>query len=224
VRRSLPHCYVAAVLGTLRRLGLDRLLSQSGRHPKQEVILCLAMIVVRPIAPVYKLATGQLLDGETATCSLGQVLGGGRPREAEAHLVQGIKPADLDFTTALRAPAIRKLVEAGDLQVSFDDRKLAEITWPDYPNERLVVYRNPVLAGERTRKRGELLDALDDIERKLRDIQTRVRPDNKPLRGQDAIGIAVGRVRQADEINQAAGVRELALQVGNVTLIRAPRG
>jgi hypothetical protein len=81
VRRSLPHCYVAAVLGTLRRLGLDRLLSQSGRHPKQEVILCLAMIVVRLIAPVYKLATGQLLDGETATCSLGQVLGGGRPRD-----------------------------------------------------------------------------------------------------------------------------------------------
>jgi hypothetical protein len=138
--------------------------------------------------------------------------------------LQGIKPADLDFTTALHAPAIRKLVEAGDLQVSFDDRKLAEITSPDCPNERLVVYRNPVLAGERTRKRGELLDALDDIERKLRDIQTRVRPDNKPLRGQDAIGIAVGRVRQADEINQAAGVRELALQVGNVTLIRAPRG
>jgi hypothetical protein len=90
--------------------------------------------------------------------------------------------------------AIRKLVEAGDLQVSLDDRKLAEITWPDYPNERLVVYRNPVLAGERTRRRGELLDALDDIEQKLRDIQTRVRPDNKPLRGQDAIGIAVGRV------------------------------
>jgi Transposase DDE domain len=98
-----------------------------------------------------------------------------------------IKPADLDFITTLRAPAIRKLVETGDLQLAlFDDRNLAEITSPDYPNERLVVCRHPVLADER-----ELLDA---IERKLRDIQTRVRCDNKPLRGQDAIAIAVGSV------------------------------
>jgi len=103
-----------------------------------------------------------------------------------------IKPAGLDFITALRAPAIRKLVDAGQLQLSlFDDRDLAEISAPDYPGERLIVCRNPLLADERARKRRELLDAT---ERKLHDVQSRVRRANKPLRGQDAIGVAVGKV------------------------------
>src|SRR5262245_48513939 len=45
--RSLPHGHVAAALGRLRRLGVDRLLSQGGRQPRREVELCLAMIVAR---------------------------------------------------------------------------------------------------------------------------------------------------------------------------------
>ena len=44
---SLPHGHVAAALGALRKLGLDRLLSQGGRQPKREVALCIAMIVAR---------------------------------------------------------------------------------------------------------------------------------------------------------------------------------
>jgi len=120
------------------------------------------------------------------------VLVGDRGMITEARLERTIKPAGLDFITALRAPAIRKLVEAGELQLSlFDDLDLAEIRSPDYPGERLVVCRNPLLAEERTRKRRELLDAT---EQKLCDIQSRVRRDNKPLRGQDAIGVAVGKV------------------------------
>jgi hypothetical protein len=71
----------------------------------------------------------------------------------------------------------------------FDKRDLAEITSPDYPGERLMVCRNPLLADERARKRGELLDAT---ERKLHGIQARVRRDKKPLRGKDKIGLAVG--------------------------------
>jgi len=120
------------------------------------------------------------------------VLVGDRGMITEARLERTIKPAGLDFITALRAPAIRKLVEAGELQLSlFDDLDLAEIRSPDYPGERLVVCRKPLLAEERTRKRRELLDAT---EQKLCDIQSRVRRDNKPLRGQDAIGVAVGKV------------------------------
>jgi transposase len=120
------------------------------------------------------------------------VLVGDRGMITEARLKQTIKPAALDFITALRAPAIRKLVEAGDLQLSlFDDRDLAEITSPEYPDERLVVCRNPLLADERARKRRELLDAT---EHKLGKIQTRVRRAKRPLRGQDAIGIAVGKM------------------------------
>jgi transposase len=120
------------------------------------------------------------------------VLIGDRGMITQTRLEQTIKPAGLDFITALRAQAIRKLVEAGELQPTlFDDRDLAEICSPDYPGERLVVCHNPLLADERARKRRELLDAT---EQKLRDIQDRVRRDSKPLHGKDAIGVAVGKV------------------------------
>jgi len=110
----------------------------------------------------------------------------------EARIRQDVKPAGLDFITALRAPAIRKLVDAGELQLSlFDDRDLAEITSLDYPGERLVVCRNPLLAAERARKRRELLAATEE---KLRKIQARVRRAKRSLRGRDAIGIAVGKI------------------------------
>jgi hypothetical protein len=66
----------------------------------------------------------------------------------------------LGWITALRAPAIKKLVVAGVLQPTlFDEQDLAEISHPDYPDERLVACRNPLLAAERTRKRDQLLDA-----------------------------------------------------------------
>jgi transposase len=120
------------------------------------------------------------------------VLVGDRGMITEARIRETVKPADLDFITALRAPAIRKLVDAGELQLSlFDDRDLAEITASDYPGERLVVCRNPLLAEERARKRRELLAATEE---KLRQIQARVRRAKRSLRGRDAIGIAVGKI------------------------------
>src|ERR1700704_3909636 len=85
MRRSLPHGHVAAALGTLRKLGLDRLLSQGGRQPADEVALCVAMILARLIEPASKLATARLLDEETATCSLGQVLGLGAVDEQQLY-------------------------------------------------------------------------------------------------------------------------------------------
>jgi hypothetical protein len=307
--RSLPHGHVAAALGTLRKLGLDRILSQGGRQPRREVALCIAMIVARLIDPASKLATARGLDEETATCSLGQVLDLGMVDEQELyealdwlvgqqeriertlarrHLEHGtlvlydvtstyfegrtcplakrgygrdgkrnklqivfglmctaegcpvavevfegnvgdpstlpsqisklkqrfdldrvvligdrgmitaarieetVKPAGLNFITALRAPAIRGLAEAGTIQLSlFDQRDLAEISSPDYPGERLVACRNPLLADERARKRRELLDAT---EQELLDIQARVRRVKRRLRGQDKIALAVGAI------------------------------
>src|ERR1700716_3786631 len=120
------------------------------------------------------------------------VLVGDRGMITEARIRETVKPAGLDFITALRAPAIRKLVDAGELQLSlFDDRDLAEVTSLDYPGERLVACRNPLLAEERARKRRELLAATEE---KLRKIQARVRRAKRSLRGRDAIGIAVGKV------------------------------
>jgi hypothetical protein len=120
------------------------------------------------------------------------VLIGDRGMITEARIKETVKPAGLNFITALRAPAVRSLAEAGTLQLSlFDERDLAEVSSPDYPGERLIVCRNPLLADERTRKRCELLDATAQD---LLDIQTRVRRTKRPLRGKDKIALAVGAV------------------------------
>jgi transposase len=306
IKRSLPHGHVAAVLGTLRSIGLDQLLGPSGNRCCDLVV---AMIVARLIAPVSKLATAKALDPATAASSLGSVLGLGEVDEdelytaldwlierqpqieaalARRHLTNGtlvlydvsssylegrccplaqrgynrdrkrgklqivygllcapdgcpvaievfegstgdpmtlaaqiekvkqrfnlshvvlvgdrgmitqaridedIKPAKLDWITALRAPAIKALLDAGAFQLSlFDERDLASITSADYPGERLIVCRNPELAVARRRKREDLLAAT---ERELSAIRTAVRRAREPLRGQAEIALKVGAV------------------------------
>jgi hypothetical protein len=93
------------------------------------------------------------------------VMVGDRGLLTEARISETLRPAGLDWITALRAPAIQALAaEGGPLQLSlFDDRDLAEITSPAYPGERLVVCRNPLLAAERSRKRDELHTLLADL-------------------------------------------------------------
>jgi transposase len=95
------------------------------------------------------------------------------------------------WITALRAPAIKKLMtEDGPLQMSlFDQQNLAEITSPDYPGERLVACRNPALAADRARTRGELLAATEKL---LAAIIARVQAGR--LTGAGAIGVEVGKV------------------------------
>jgi len=80
--RSLPHGHVAAVLGTLFRTGLDRIISS---EKSRELSLILAMIVARVIDPGSKLAAARGLDPETATTSLGEVLGLGPVGEDELY-------------------------------------------------------------------------------------------------------------------------------------------
>ena len=307
ILRSLPHGHVAAALGKLHKLGLDRLLSQGGRQSCREVALCTAMIVARLIDPASKLATARGLDDDTASTSLGQVLDLGEVDERElyatldwlvgqqariekslarrhlhdgtlvlydvtssyfegrtcplakrgynrdrkrgklqivigllctaegcpiavevfegnvgdpstvaaqvdklkqqfglnrvvlvgdrgmltqARIEETVKPAGLNFITSLRAPAIQSLVQTGALQPSlFDERDLAEITSPDFPGERLVACRNPLLTDERTRKRNALLDAT---EKDLLKLQERVRRTKRALRGKDKIALKVG--------------------------------
>jgi hypothetical protein len=108
------------------------------------------------------------------------VLVGDRGMITSARIEQDLKPAGLDWITALRAPAIQALAaDGGPLQLSlFDQRDLAEITSPDYPGERLVVCRNPDLAAERARKRAALLAAT---ERDLAKIQANPRTGRAKL-------------------------------------------
>jgi hypothetical protein len=115
----------------------------------------------------------------------------------------------LGWITALRAPAIKKLVVAGVLQPTlFDEQDLAEITHPDYPGERLVACRNPLLATERGRKRGELLDATQTL---LDQITARVAAGT--LTGTDQIGIAVGEV-----LNKYKVGKHFHIQIGHTSL------
>jgi hypothetical protein len=120
------------------------------------------------------------------------VLVGDRGMITQARITEDIKSAGLDWISSLRAPAIRELVEGGVLQLSlFDQRDMASITAPDFPDERLVVCRNPDLAAQRTRKREDLLAAT---ERDLAPIQAAVARKRDPLRGTAEIALAVGKV------------------------------
>ncbi len=314
ILRSLPHGHVAAALGTLRAIGLDRVLGPPGNRRRDLVI---AMVVSRLIAPGSKLATARGLDPATAASSLGEVLGlravdedelygaldwlferqpaiekslarkhladgvlvlydvtssylegrccalakrgynrdgkkgklqivygllcaadgcpvavevfdgdtadpktltaqiaklkdrfgltrvalvGDRGMITQARLDEEIKPAGLDWITALRAPAIRELLDAGAFQLDlFDERDMASITSPDYPGERLMVCRNPELARLRARKREDLLNAT---ERHLAPIRAAVRRARNPLRGKTAIALKVGRRAQQAQDGQ----------------------
>jgi hypothetical protein len=101
------------------------------------------------------------------------------------------RPDGYGWITALRAPAIRKLMAGGGpLQMSlFDQQNLAEITSPDYPGERLIACRNPVLAADRARTREELLAATEKL---LAPIIARVQAGR--LAGAGEIGVAAGKV------------------------------
>jgi hypothetical protein len=101
------------------------------------------------------------------------------------------RPDPYGWITALRAPAIRKLMaDDGPLQLSlFDQQDLAEITSPDFPGERLIACRNPVLAADRARTREELLAATEKL---LAPLLARVQAGR--LHGAGEIGVEVGKV------------------------------
>ena len=101
------------------------------------------------------------------------------------------RPDAYGWITALRAPAIKKLMAGdGPLQLSlFDEQDLAEITSPDFPGERLVACRNPVLAADRARVREDLLAATEKL---LAPLLARVQAGK--LAGAGPIGVEVGKV------------------------------
>jgi hypothetical protein len=307
ITRSLPHGQVAAVLGTARRLGIEELIDPASSRQRDLVV---AMLIAAVIGPGSKLAFARGLRAETATSSLGEVLGVASCDEddlyaamdwvlarkdgienalAARHLADGtlvlydvssaafegrtcplgaighardgvtgrlqivygllcspagipiaievfkgntadpktlaaqieklktrfglsrvalvgdrgmltsaridteLRPAHLDWISALRAPQIKALVEAGAIQLSlFDSQDLFEVTHPDYPGERLVCCHNPALAEERARKRDELLTATEE---ELAKIAAATRRARRPLRGKDKIALRVGKVR-----------------------------
>jgi transposase len=121
------------------------------------------------------------------------VIIGDRGMLTDARIREEFKGVEgLDWISALRGPAIRKLLEEQHFTMSlFDERDLAEITSPEYPGERLMVCRNPLLAQDRRRTREELLRATEKL---LEPIAKATRRKRKPLRGKKDIGLRVGKV------------------------------
>jgi hypothetical protein len=125
---------------------------------------------------------------------------GDRGMLTNARLNEDVIPAELDFITALRAPQIKALVDSDALQLSlFDQMDLAEITSPDYPGQRLVACKNPLLAAERARKRQELLAST---EADLEIIATACRREKRPLLGRDKIALRVGKVLNRHKVGK----------------------
>jgi hypothetical protein len=113
-----------------------------------------------------------------------------RGMATKANLAALAADPGIGWITALKAPQLKKLVKEGSLQLSlFDEQSLGEITSGDYPGERLVVCRNPLVAAERARKRDDLLQATEAA---LAPIKERV--DAGTLAGAAAIALAVGEV------------------------------
>ena len=141
------------------------------------------------------------------------VLVGDRGMITQARITEDIKSAGLDWISSLRAPAIKTLVESGALQSAVrSTRHRLPSPRPEqeeFPDERLVVCRDPDLAAERTRKREELLAAT---ERDLTRIQAAVARKRDPLRGTAAIAIALGKV-----INKHKMAKHLDLDIADAT-------
>ena len=134
-----------------------------------------------------------------------------------ARTRQVLKPEGMDWVSSLRAPQIARLAqEHGPFQPSlFDERNLLELTSQHFPGGRLVVCRNPLLAEERARKRLALLAATEADLAKIVAATQRAR---KPLRGQAAIALRVGRVveRVVERFHMA---KQFELTITETTLV-----
>lgn len=178
----------------LARLGYSR----DGRRGTLQIIY--GLLCDKPGRPVaVEVFSGELHDDKTLPAQIDKlktrfglktmIVVSDRGIVTKANLELMRDTDGVGWITALKAPQIKKLVAVGALQLSlFDEHNLAEISAPDdFPGERLVVCRNPLVAAERARKRSDLLQAT---QRGLAEIQQRVQ--HSTLRGADQIGLAVG--------------------------------
>jgi hypothetical protein len=169
------------------------------RSNPQIVFGVLADVQGCPVA--VEVFEGNTADPKTVAAQIGKlrerfglkevVLVGDRGMLTQARIEEELRPQQgLEWITALRSVQIQKLVGDGALQLSlFDQTDLAEITHPDYPGERLVVCRNPLLAAERERKRADIMAAA---EKKLDAIAAATRRTRRPLRDPARINYRIG--------------------------------
>lgn len=139
------------------------------------------------------------------------VLVGDRGMITQARIEALKQAGGIEWITALRAPAIKGLVEKQAFQPSlFDQVNLAEITHGDYPGERLVVCKNPELGADRARSREELLTATEKL---LKEIEAATLREKRKLAGKDKIGVRVGKV-----INKYKVAKHFTIKIGEGSL------
>ena len=172
--------------------------NREGRRGKRQIWGLMTDEEGRPIAvEVFPGNTGDPSTVEAQVDKLKErfglgrvVLAGDRGMLTQARIERLKAVGGIDWVSALRAPAIRRLAEQGSLQLSlFDEQDLAEIVSPDFPGERLIVCRNPFLAENRARTRQELLEAT---EKRLQALARRVASGR--LKRKEKIGQALGRI------------------------------
>lgn len=175
--------------------------SRDHRRDRPQIVFAL-MTDSRGCPVAVEVFSGDTADPKTLTRQIEKlrqrfglsqvVLVGDRGLLTTARIKAELRPAGVDWISALRSPQIRGLVEKGDLQLSlFDQQDLAEIASAAFPGERLIACKNPLLAEERRRKREDLLRAT---ERELDRVVAAVGREERPLRGREKIALRVGRV------------------------------
>ena len=175
--------------------------SRDGKRGKLQIVF--GLLCDRHGCPVaVEVFDGNTADPKTLTAQIDKLRGrfglnrvvlvGDRGMLTDARIRDEVRPAGLDWISALRAPAIRRLADAGAVQTSlFDETDLIEIRSDDFPGERLMVCRNPLLAERRARKREELLRATEEL---LDAVAAATRRCKGPLKGADEIALRVGKV------------------------------
>ena len=136
------------------------------------------------------------------------VLVGDRGMISSKQIEQLREIGDVDWISALRSGQIRNLLEGGTIELSlFDERNLYEVTHADFPGERLVVCRNPLMAERRARTRESLIEATVEELEKVRGMVARGRP-----KGKEKIGVRVGRV-----VNKYKMAKHIHLDIGEAS-------
>ncbi|MGO9160271.1 MAG: hypothetical protein ACLP7J_06070 [Streptosporangiaceae bacterium] len=204
ITRSLPHGHVAAVHAMAARLGLPTLLGPAGRardlapavSPSRMALFGLSGSWMEgrccPLA-----ARGYSRDGKKGKLQIEYgLLTDPEGRPVAVRVLPGNTGDPAAFTEIVKVVrdtfGLEQMVMAGDgpLQLSlFDQQDLAEITSEDFPGERLIACRNPVLAAGRDRTREELLAATEKL---LAPVIARVQAGR--LAGAGKIGVEAGKV------------------------------
>ena len=192
--------------------------SRDGKKGKLQIVI--GLICTREGCPVaVEVFEGKTADPSTLASQIHKlrrrfglhrlIVVGDRGMITSARIREDLAPEEgIGWITALRAPQIGRLLDQGHLQLSlFDERDLAEIASPDFPGERLMVCRNPLLADERARKRKELLQAT---EAQLDKIAQAARRPKRPLRGKGEIGLRAGKV-----LNKFKMGKHFELEIGD---------